>query len=52
MMAWILMSLLASYASGAVVAFSPDADGAQQTADAKNVPTGEVPDGTWEPPKP
>ena len=49
MMAWILVSLLASYTSGAV-AFSPDATGSQATADASIGPNGDMADDGWLPP--
>lgn len=53
MMAWILVSLLAGYASGAVVALSPDATGAQASDDANGGFQGEAPDdGFIPPPKP
>jgi hypothetical protein len=56
MMAWILVSLLASYVGDAVVAFSPESYAPSNLADDGSglppKPTGFADDGSGLPPKP
>lgn len=56
MMAWILVSLLASYVGDAVVALSPESNGPNSLADdgagLPPKPTGIADDGAGLPPKP